>query len=52
MLELIFTLGQAGCTLLLLYGACLVLIPARKAGAPNPALEQQIAPREHMLYDV
>lgn len=53
MLELIFTIGQAGCALLLLYGACLVLIPVRKAGAPNPALEEKIVPREqHMLYDV
>ena len=52
MLELIFTLGQAGCALLILYGACLVLIPARKASAPHPALEELIAPRAHMLYDV
>jgi hypothetical protein len=52
MLELIFTLGQAGCALLILYGACLVLIPARKASAPHPAREEQIAPRAHMLYDV
>jgi hypothetical protein len=52
MLELIFTIGQAGCALLLLYGAYLVLKPARKASAPNPALEEQRVPREHMLYDV
>lgn len=51
MLDLIFTIGQAGCALLLVYGAYLVLMPARKA-APSPALEDQLVLREHMLYDV
>ncbi len=52
MLDLIFTLGQAGCALLLLYGAFLVLVPARRAAAPSPALQDQIVLHEHMLYDV
>jgi len=50
MLDLIFTIGQAGCALLLLYGAALVLMPARRA--PNLDAEDQLAARSHMLYDV
>jgi hypothetical protein len=52
MLDLIFTIGQAGCALLLVYGAYLVLVPARKAAAPSPALQDQLVLRSHMLYDV
>lgn len=52
MLELIFTIGQAGCALLIVYGAYLVLIAARKARAASPSLQEGIAPRERMLYDV
>jgi hypothetical protein len=37
MLELIFTTGQAASAMLLLYGAYLVLVPARRA----PKLEDQ-----------
>jgi hypothetical protein len=50
MLNLIFTIGQAGCALLLLYGAYLVLMPARRKS--NPAVEEQAAMRSHMLYDI
>jgi len=50
MLDLIFTIGQAGCTLFLLYGACLVLTPARRT--PDAALEDRLVLREHILYDV
>jgi hypothetical protein len=50
MLDFIFTIGQAGCALLLLYGAALVLMPARRT--PNPAAEDQFVVRSHMLYDV
>ena len=50
MLELIFTIGQAACALLLLYGACLVLVPLRRT--PSPAREAEAAVREHMLYDI
>jgi hypothetical protein len=52
MLDLIFTIGQAGCAMLILYGACLVLMPARKAAAQSSALKDQIALHETMLYDV
>lgn len=50
MLDLIFIIGQAGCALFLLYGACLVLMPGRRA--PDPALEDEFSVRSHMLYDV
>jgi hypothetical protein len=49
MLNLIFTIGQAGCALLLLYGAYLVLMPARRKSNP---VEEQAAMRSHMLYDI
>jgi hypothetical protein len=52
MLDLIFTIGQAGCALLLVYGAFLVLMPARKAAAPSAALQDQMTLHEHVLYDV
>lgn len=52
MLDLMFAIGLTGCAALLLYGAYLVLMPARKASAPNPALEDQAALQAHMLYDV
>ena len=57
MLDLIFTIGQTGCALLLLYGAFVVLMPTRKA-AQSTALKQQIALQDqillhgHILYDV
>lgn len=35
MLELIFTTGQAASAMLLLYGAYLVLVPARRAPKPE-----------------
>jgi len=41
MLELIFTAGQAASAMLLLYGAFLVLTPARKA--------QKLEDRLHLL---
>lgn len=52
MLDLIFTIGQAGCALLLVYGAYLVLMPERKSAVPSPALEDQLVVRSHMLSDV
>lgn len=52
MLDLIFAIGQAGCALLLVYGAYLVLMPASRGAAPSAALEDQLALRSHMLYDV
>ena len=52
MLDLILTIGQTGCALILVYGAFLVLMPGRKAPAPSPALQEQLVMREHMLYDV
>ena len=57
MLDLIFTIGQTGCALLLLYGAFVVLMPTRKA-AQSTALKEQIALQDqillhgHILYDV
>jgi hypothetical protein len=35
MLEFMFTIGQAASTMLLVYGAVLVLMPAGKAPAPE-----------------
>ena len=58
MLDLIFTIGQTGCALVLLYGAYLVLMPTRKAAAQSTALKEQIALQDqillhgHILYDV
>jgi hypothetical protein len=58
MLDLIITIGQTGCALILLYGAFLVLMPTRKAAAQSAALRQQIAHQDeillhgHILYDV
>jgi hypothetical protein len=52
MLDLIFTIGQAGCALFLVYGALLVLIPAsRKAKAPSTAPQDPKMIHEHLLYD-
>jgi hypothetical protein len=42
MFDTLFTIGQAASALLLLYGAVLVLTPARKAPAPNPMLEDEL----------
>jgi hypothetical protein len=42
MLDLLFTLGQAGSALILIYGAVLVLLPQRKS-SPEPMLEAQLA---------
>lgn len=58
MLDLIITIGQTGCALILLYGAFLVLMPTRRAAAQSAALQEQIARQDqillhgHMLYDV
>jgi len=41
-LDLLLTIGQAACALLLVYGAFLVLLP-RKAAAPEPKLEHRLA---------
>jgi hypothetical protein len=42
MLDLLFSVGQAASTLLLIYGAALVLLPQRKS-SPEPMLEAQPA---------
>ena len=39
MLDIFFTVGQAASALLLLYGAFLTLMPARKARGTSPMLE-------------
>lgn len=43
MLDLLFTLGQAASVMLLVYGGFLVLMPSRKAPAPNPKLDDMRA---------
>ena len=58
MLELIITIGQSACALILLYGAFLVLVPNRKSAVRSSELQAQIARQDelhihgHMLYDV
>ena len=41
MLDFLFTLGQAASALLLIYGAYLVVVPARKSSA-DPVLEGRL----------
>ena len=43
MLDLIFTIGQTASALLLVYGAFLVLMPARKQVAPVALPKHEIA---------
>lgn len=43
MVDYLFTLGQAASVLFLLYGAYLVLVPARKAQATDPKLDEMRA---------
>jgi hypothetical protein len=40
MIDFLFTLGQAASVMLLIYGGFLVLMPARRAPAPNPNLDE------------
>ena len=37
--DLLVTLGQAACAAFLIYGGFLVLMPAQKAPAPKPKLD-------------
>ena len=41
MLDFLFTIGQAASTMLMIYGAVLVLMPASKAAAPR--VEHELA---------
>jgi hypothetical protein len=51
MFDTLFTIGQAASTLLLLYGAFLVLVPARQAPAMNSKLEDKLLLLEHIHND-
>jgi len=50
-LDYLFTTGQAACALLLLYGGFLVLMPARKAPALEPKLEDELLLLKHIHND-
>lgn len=43
MLDTIFTIGQAASSLLIIYGACLVLMPARTPEARIAAEKEELA---------
>ena len=48
MLELIITIGQTACALILLYGAFLVLVPSRKSAVRSSELQAQIARQDEL----
>jgi hypothetical protein len=52
MLDTLFTIGQAASALLLLYGAFLTLMPARKVRATDPMLEEESFLLRHLQNDV
>ena len=43
MLDTIFTIGQAASALLIIYGACLVLVPARKSAERSAPAREELA---------
>ena len=43
MLDTIFTIGQAACALLIIYGAYLVFVPARKSAERRAAAKEAFA---------
>lgn len=51
MLEFMFTIGQAASSMLIVYGGYLVLMPARKAPALSPRLEDELVLLKHMHTD-
>jgi hypothetical protein len=51
MLDILFTTGQAASALLLLYGAFLTLIPARRARGANPMPEEKTFLLRHLQND-
>jgi hypothetical protein len=51
MLDMLFTIGQAAATLLLVYGAFLTLMPARRA-APERRREDEMLLLRHSRSDV
>jgi hypothetical protein len=51
MLDFLFTIGQAASAMLLVYGGCLVLMPARRAPALNPKLADELVLLKHIHTD-
>ena len=51
MLEFMFSIGQAASAMLVLYGGYLVLMPARKAPALSPRLQDELILLKHMHTD-
>ena len=51
MIDIFFTIGQAASAMLLLYGAFLTLMPARKARGTTPMPEEEAFLLRHLQND-